>query len=177
MTSCFDLWVYSRHFFQVHRLGKLHMQRTNWKRGTAKSKLAHTIYLCKQTSFTRLGVFVLLFKNRDLNPSKIPSVHRDAEGWTSRTQSKGTKPFRANPQTLWPLAIRPQPSHLMSNESWKSSYLGGKPAAVLPLARVAQNQPRKECCPLCPHPPRTAWESSTSKIILLSSWHIYLCQS
>lgn len=58
-TSCFDFWVYSRHFFQVHRLGKLHMQCTNWKRCTAQSELAHTIYFSEHTSFTHI-CFVFL---------------------------------------------------------------------------------------------------------------------
>lgn len=44
--------------------------------------------LSEQTSFTHLDIFVLLFKNRGLNPSKIPAVHRGVEGWTSHTKAR-----------------------------------------------------------------------------------------
>lgn len=40
-TSLPDLRVCARHLLQVHRLGELHAQRSDWKEGTAQSQLAH----------------------------------------------------------------------------------------------------------------------------------------
>lgn len=135
------------------------------KRHNTKQINPHNLFFWAYILYTHLGfAWVWFLRNRAFGPNAIPAMHGGVEAWTIHTRSNLTPPFRASPQTMWPLGIRTQWSHW----HWVLQILQSVANQELCSHWNMHHKTDLKCCLLGSHPPQAAQESSTSKLVLLS---------